>query len=392
MSAQNARIASLEEEVLLKEDALRAQADELDSLRRQLRAEESAKRELIASEQLARAQHKTAVGDAKDLQMLVESLRRELQAAELTATTEREAKRHVEEQGEAWRQQLQEATSKAATQAMEQLEFKEAKERAEAARALAEADLHQIRKEGDASRALAVNEAREEVAELKRQLSELKLQLTTSQQLAQEQAASVALLGEQTRRDEAELAARAAQIGSMSTLLKQVQADKQAAASQLVGASREAWEQELEARLQGEQLEALEHRHSFLQGELEARGERLRRAEEELLQVRQSMRAQQVVLAETEHNVTRVRTIELPALKDELRREQSHAASADARLAVTAARSNAPTPPQISTDSNRNPFVEWTNHNIQRAMIIRALVRQVDQSVHLARNQDVCGV
>ena len=52
---------------------------------------------------------------------------------------------------------------------------------------------------------------------------------------------------------------------------------------------------------------------------------------------------------------------------------------------------NAPMPPQISTDSNRNPFVEWTNHNIQRAMIIRALVRQVDQSVHLARNQDYLG-
>ena len=104
ITAQNARITSLEEEVLLKEDALRAQADELDSLRRQLRNEESAKRELFSSEQLARAQHKTAVGDAKDLQLLVESLRRELQTAELTVTTEREAKRHVEEQAEAWRQ------------------------------------------------------------------------------------------------------------------------------------------------------------------------------------------------------------------------------------------------------------------------------------------------
>ena len=37
--AQNVRLASLEEEVLIKEDALRAHADELESLRRQLRTE-----------------------------------------------------------------------------------------------------------------------------------------------------------------------------------------------------------------------------------------------------------------------------------------------------------------------------------------------------------------
>jgi len=38
---------------------------------------------------------------------------------------------------------------------------------------------------------------------------------------------------------------------------------------------------------------------------------------------------------------------------------------------------SAPTPPQMSTDSDRIPFGEWNNQHVQRAMVIRALVSQL---------------
>ena len=38
---------------------------------------------------------------------------------------------------------------------------------------------------------------------------------------------------------------------------------------------------------------------------------------------------------------------------------------------------SAPTPPQMSTDSDLIPFGEWNNQHVQRAMVIRALVSQL---------------
>ena len=38
---------------------------------------------------------------------------------------------------------------------------------------------------------------------------------------------------------------------------------------------------------------------------------------------------------------------------------------------------SAPTPPQMSTDSDQIPFGAWNNQHVQRAMVIRALVSQL---------------
>ena len=45
----------------------------------------------------------------------------------------------------------------------------------------------------------------------------------------------------------------------------------------------------------------------------------------------------QVTLAEAEQNVSRTRTLELPSLRDEVRREHSRAAAAEGRLAASEA-------------------------------------------------------
>lgn len=279
-AAQAARIASLEEEVLLKEEALRAQVEELDGVRRALRAEEVAKRQLVTSEQLAKAQHKKVAGEARELELLVENLRRELDAAGLETTAERQGKRHLAEQAETLRQELAEATSALAAQAVQLQQAQEQAEAAEEGRRVASTEAERLRRESDATVVQARASSEEAVREGERKLAETKVQLMSLQQLAQEQGTKLVELGDQARRDTLELSARASRIAALSEMLEHTQADKQAAAEQLVGASREAWEVELQQRLLKEQAEAVEHRLTFVQGELEAKSERLRRAEE----------------------------------------------------------------------------------------------------------------
>ena len=211
--------------MLLKEEALRAQVDELDALRRSLRAEEVSKRELATSEKLARAHHKKVAGEVKELELLVETLRREIDTAGLTANAEREAKRHVTEHMEDVRQELQEATLKLASQSSQLQQAQELADAAEEGRSFAAADAERGRRELEAASAQARAASEDAVREVQRKLDEIQLQYTATQQLVQEQAAQLAAAGDQGRRDELELAGRGSRIAALSEMLEHVQAD-----------------------------------------------------------------------------------------------------------------------------------------------------------------------
>ena len=92
------------------------------------------------------------------------------------------------------------------------------------------------------------------------------------------------------------------------------------------------WEGELQQRLRREQAEALETRMRFLQTELATKDERLRTAEREAADLRGSLRSQQAKLAEVEQTLQKVRVIEMPAMREHLRREESRAAASEAKL------------------------------------------------------------
>ena len=90
----------------------------------------------------------------------------------------------------------------------------------------------------------------------------------------------------------------------------------------------------LQARLKVEQAEAYEARLRYLEEEVSAKQERLRRTNQEAEHAQGMLRKQQSTMAEGEQALQRMRTVELPSLRDELRREASRAAGSDAKLAA----------------------------------------------------------
>ena len=76
----------------------------------------------------------------------------------------------------------------------------------------------------------------------------------------------------------------------------------------------------------------MEARLRFLQDEAAAKQERLGQAAQEGEHAQAMLRRQQATMAEGEQTLQRMRTVELPALRDELRREAARAAAAEAKL------------------------------------------------------------
>ena len=126
---------------------------------------------------------------------------------------------------------------------------------------------------------------------------------------------------------QAELQAREERLEAMGRLLEQSRGAGEEASSQLQDASQERWELQLQARLKSEQAEAYEARLRYLQDEVGTKQERLRRVTQEAEHAQAMLRKQQATMAEGEQALQRMRTVELPSLRDELRREASRAAS-----------------------------------------------------------------
>ena len=78
--AQAARIATLEEELLIARERARTEGDELEALRRQLRAKEIAHQDVVASERLAKAELIKSSGEAQKLEETVGAQLAELRA------------------------------------------------------------------------------------------------------------------------------------------------------------------------------------------------------------------------------------------------------------------------------------------------------------------------
>ena len=76
-----AHVGSLEQELELKDETLRAQADELDALRRELRIKDSDLRELQTSQRLAHAENKKVQTERRELEEVVASQKREVVTA-----------------------------------------------------------------------------------------------------------------------------------------------------------------------------------------------------------------------------------------------------------------------------------------------------------------------
>ena len=98
---QNARLTALEDEISLKEDAIRAQALELESLRRELRVKEARCTDLESSQRIGQKELAKAQGMQHDLEELVSALRRDTTTHELQLQSEREQKANAAERAQA---------------------------------------------------------------------------------------------------------------------------------------------------------------------------------------------------------------------------------------------------------------------------------------------------
>ena len=91
-TAHNAALTALEDEVSLKEDVIRTQSLEMESLRRELRVKEARCTDLESSQRIAQKELAKAQGMQHDLEDLVGALRRDTATHELQTQTEREQK------------------------------------------------------------------------------------------------------------------------------------------------------------------------------------------------------------------------------------------------------------------------------------------------------------
>ena len=66
-----AQVLSLEQELELKDETLRTQADELDALRRELRVKDADLRQLATSQRLVQAEHKKAQSERREVVLAI---------------------------------------------------------------------------------------------------------------------------------------------------------------------------------------------------------------------------------------------------------------------------------------------------------------------------------
>ena len=314
--ANAARIASLEEEVLLAKDRARSADDEVERLRRQLRTKEIALRERAAAERLSQTELAKATGQVRDMEEVVSALREELKAKDLNVQAEREARTHIGETAAEWQRQVGESAARVASAVAAEQNAKESAAAAEATRALALADAERAQREAAAAREDKAAAVAEAAASGQKACDDLRAQLSAAHELAQAHVTELVTLRESSRALHAELDARTERLEAMSKLLETAQSAKVEVAGELTSANHERWESVLQARLRAEQAEALEARVGFLTDELAAKDARLRSSDEEADGLRTTLRRQQASLSQAETALQRARVIELPKLRE----------------------------------------------------------------------------
>ena len=330
--AQAARIQSLEEENLILRERNRSEGDALDSLRRELRAKELQSKDLAASERLAQAELAKAAGAAQDLEDVVGAVREELRAANLSLLAEKEARSALAEKLHEQQRQLGEAETRALRASAAEQAAREQAAANDSARQLAQADAERARRDAQHAAESTAAAVREAGFVGERAQAELQSQLAAAQELARKQAAELVTLREKMSSSSVELDSRQERLDAANAMLERVQADKAAVTGQLSEAAHEVWESALQQRLRRMQSEALEQRLAHLQAECAAKDDRLRAAESEATELRSALRKQHARLAECEQTLQKVRVIEVPSLREDVRREESRAASAEAKL------------------------------------------------------------
>lgn len=330
--AQAARIQSLEEELVILRDLDRSKGDELDTLRTALQRKEFAYKDLAASERLAQAELAKSAGAAQDLEEVVGAVREELRAAELGLLAEKEARTALGEKLTEQQRQLSEATTKLAKAAAAEQAAREQAAASENAKQLAVADAERARRDSAHAAESTAKAVQEAGFVGEKAQGELMSQLIAAQDLARSQASEVVTLREEARAAAAELASRQERLDAANKLLERTQAERADVSGQLSTAAHEVWEGALQQRLRREESEALEARLRFLEAEMASKDERLRGAEGEAQELRAALRKQHGRMAEAEQTLQKVRVIEVPSMREDLRREESRAAAAEAKL------------------------------------------------------------
>ena len=331
--AEQARIQTLEEEVALAQEVSRSHGEESDNLRRQLRAKDVSQKQLVASERLSQVELSQLTATVQDLQTLVGALRDEIRSKERALTAEKEARGQLGEQASLWQRQLGEAASRIAEAEAAEKRATERAAASDAACQVAATEAELARSEAAATIEAKATLLQEAAASGERQAAAIAAQLRGAEELVREQASELAMLRESVRAKSVEVESRGERLQALGNLLESAQTDKTALSIQLGDATHEVWEGALQHRLRREQTEGAEARVAFLQSELTAKDERLRAAERDAAALRVSLREQHAAMAETEQTLQKVRVIEVPALRDELRHEQSRATAADAKTA-----------------------------------------------------------
>ena len=133
-----AQVLSLEQELELKDETLRTQADELDALRRELRVKDADLRQLATSQRLVQAEHKKAQSERRELEEAVASQKHEIATVQLAVQAEREGRHKLKEEVTVREEQLGRARAEVARHGLQLAELRDAKEAAAAKQAEAE--------------------------------------------------------------------------------------------------------------------------------------------------------------------------------------------------------------------------------------------------------------
>ena len=216
-----AQVGSLEQELELKDETLRAQADELDALRRELRIKDTDLRELQTSQRLAQAENKKVQTERRELEEVVASQKRELATAQLAMQAEREGRHKLRDEVRLREEQLSTAREEVARQAAALGELREATDAAVAKQAEAEGAADVAQRERGALQQQQQEGREEAQAAFKQQLGGLSAQRDQLLTREQEQVAQLAVAAEDARRLQAELQAREQRLEALGSLLEQ---------------------------------------------------------------------------------------------------------------------------------------------------------------------------
>ena len=208
-AAQIARIATLEEELALKSEALRSQGDELASVRRELLLKDRTLQQAQSAERLVQAELKKAVDAKLDLEEVVGALREELSTKELAVAAEREAKRRAADEAEAKERARGALAAELERERAAAGEQADAVRTAEAGRAAAVAEAEAARRAVDEGRDALVAERGELGAAHARRADELEARLAETESQNAALLTTQSLHGEETRRLRSELEASA---------------------------------------------------------------------------------------------------------------------------------------------------------------------------------------